>query len=154
MVLLHHPRSVVEPDGLRYLQKNTNTLIWGGFTHSFDMSHPLLKFTSWYSNRVRPKIGKILYLDHCIYATRVILEQTGMIKEVEIFEDTELSLGLAKYARPQILPFLSKTSAVRFQTNGIYRQAVLNQFLKLGYHLKAHHKTMNSLYEKNVVLNA
>ena len=48
MILFYHPRSLIEPEGLRHLQQRANQKIWGGFTHSFDQKHWLLKFTSWY----------------------------------------------------------------------------------------------------------
>ncbi|PIP83048.1 MAG: glycosyl transferase, family 2 [Elusimicrobia bacterium CG_4_9_14_3_um_filter_62_55] len=150
MILLHHPRSLVERAGLEWLRDHAEELEWGGFTHRFDADHYLLRFTSWYSNRVRPRHG-ILYLDHCIFFRRELL--TRSIPAVEIFEDTELSKILRERARPRVLPFLSTTSAVRFTTRGVWRQALLNQLLKLEYRLGRSPQDMNDRYERGLRLN-
>lgn len=77
-----------------------------------------------------------------------------MIPDVEIFEDTELSKILKTYSHPIRLTDAAQTSAIRFQKNGLYRQAIMNQVLKLGYSLKVPAKTMNRLYEKGLGLNS
>ncbi|MDD5304365.1 MAG: glycosyl transferase, family 2, partial [Elusimicrobia bacterium] len=143
-ILLHHPRSLVEAEGLRWLAGRAGRAGWGGFTHAFDWDHPLLRFTSWYSNKVRAARGGIVYLDHCVFFEKSLL--TRPIPPVEIFEDTELSLILRESGRPTIAPFVSTTSAVRFRTNGPWRQAWLNQRLKLQYLSGASHRRMNALY--------
>lgn len=151
VVLFHHPRSLIDVAGLDYLLKNHTNLTWGGFTHQFDHSNPGLKFTSWYSNHVRGKHASILYLDHCIYFRRELLSKT--IPDVSIFEDTEISKILKAHGPATILPHLSTTSAIRFQTNGFIKQAYLNQKLKWAYYFKRSDKKMNSNYEKGLNLN-
>jgi len=153
MVLLHHPRSLLTVEGINYLNKNQMSFYWGAFTHKFDRSHFLLKFTSFYSNYIRGPRG-IYYLDHCIFARKSLLEDMDYIPEVDIFEDTELSLALNKQAKPVRLPFLSLTSATRFNKNGIIKQIYLNQVMKWKYYLKIDHKIMNKEYEKDISLNA
>ncbi len=155
IVLFHHPRSFIEGKGIQYLinlskEKNRN-LIWGGFTHKFDTEHFLLRFTSWYSNQVRGKSKGIFYLDHCIFFDRELWKQN--LPNVEIFEDTILSYYLLRFTKPILLPYVSCTSAIRFRQNGIWRQSFLNQLLKIGFHLKLNHKSMNQVYEKNLWLN-
>jgi hypothetical protein len=154
LVLLNHPRSVIEKPGIEYLIKNRSKVSWGGFTHQFDVPHPSLNFTSWYSNKIRADIRSIFYLDHCIFAKKSLLEKVGLIPEIDIFEDTEISLLLKKLNKGTRLPFLSKTSAIRFKKNGIFKQVFLNQFLKISYFLKRDHKKMNSSYEKGLDLNS
>lgn len=154
IILLHHPRSILEPSALQLLVRAKDQLNWGGFTHVFDLPHPLLKFTSWYSNRVRAKRAGIVYLDHCIFVHRRLVTGKPFVPEVDIFEDTELSKKLLKHSRPQILPALSQTSAIRFQKNGIYKQALANQLLKLGYKLNLPHRWMNRQYERRLQLNS
>ncbi len=91
MLLLHHPRSLLSVDSFAELQNNQEDLYWGAFTHKFDLNHPLLKFTSWWSNKVRGDLRHIFYLDHCLFIRKEIFEQIGLIPEVDIFEDTDLS---------------------------------------------------------------
>ncbi len=154
MVLINHPRSRVELLGLAYLIANREKLKWGGFTHAFDYKHILLRFTSWYSNRARARLRNIVYLDHCKFARKEYLDEALPLPHVEIFEDTILSQKLFKIAgKPEILPFKSLTSALRFRRNGVLRQALINQLLKLRFHLGADHKKMNKLYERDLNCN-
>ena len=125
---------------------------WGGFTHAFDWDHPLLRFTSWYSNHARASRRGIVYLDHCVFFERRLL--TLPIPPVPIFEDTELSLILRESGPPQVLPFVSTTSAVRFRANGPWRQSLLNARLKLQYLLGASPQRMNARYERGLGLNS
>lgn len=150
-LLLHHPRSIVDREGLEWLRDHAKEVPWGGFTHAFDFDHYLLRFTSWWSNRMRGTRKGILYLDHCIFFQRRLL--TRPIPPVEIFEDTELSLILRESGPPTILPFRSLTSSVRFRTNGVWRQALLNQGLKWQYYLGRSSKRMNDRYERGLRLN-
>lgn len=149
LILLHHPRSLVSTEGLRWLAAGARG--WGGFTHAFDWDHPLLRFTSWYSNRVRAARG-IVYLDHCVFFEKKLL--TRPIPPVDIFEDTELSLILRESGPPAISPHVATTSAVRFRTNGPWRQAWLNQRLKIEYLTGSSHKRMNARYERGLRLNS
>lgn len=155
MILLHHPRSLISKEGIKYLIQNAKQLNWGGFEHSFDLANPLLKFTSWYSNRIRATLAGILYLDHCIFLRKSMAISIGEIPPVDIFEDTILSQKLSKqFGRPTILPYKVTTSAIRFKTNGILRQSIMNQYLKIKFHLGADHSQMNRLYEQNTELNS
>ncbi len=152
MILFYHPRSFVDQQGIQYLLDHCDRIMWGAFTHKFDHNHPLLKFTSWYSNKVRGNLGGIFYLDHCIFFHRSLWKKS--IPAVEIFEDTLLSRQLKDQQRPILLPFASTTSALRFTKNGFWRQALLNQIMKIGFHLNISHQTMNKIYEKGLNLNS
>ena len=153
MILLHHPRSLVDIDGIKALANLPPEMCWGAFTHQFDFQHPLLKFTSWYSNRIRGDCRGVYYLDHCLFSEKQLLLDIGLVPEIDIFEDTELCLRLKRQAKPNRLAFVSLTSAVRFQSQGIYRQALKNQYLKWLYYFKRSDKEMNQLYEKGLELN-
>lgn len=153
MVLLHHPRSLVDVEGIKALIYQSAEIPWGAFTHQFTIRHPLLNFTSWYSNRIRGDRRGVYYLDHCLFAQKQLLLDVGLIPQIDIFEDTEICLKLNKKAKPVRLPFISQTSAIRFQTNGIYSQALKNQYMKWCYYFNASDKKMNALYEKGIELN-
>lgn len=153
IILLHHPRSVLAEnfyEELTYLKENIK---WGAFTHKFDFFHPLLKFTSWYSNHIRGDQSKIYYLDHCLYIKKEIIKDIFPIKEVDIFEDTILCEKLKKFPSKR-LKASSTTSAIRFRKNGIFKQSLMNQILKVFYKLNIHDKLMNKLYEKRTKLNS
>lgn len=157
LILLHHPRSLVSEEGIRALLKleiSKEKFTWGAFIHEFDIKHPLLIFTSFYSNYIRGNLRNIFYLDHCIFADKELLEKINFVPEVDIFEDTLLSIELKKYSRATLLPYTSKTSAIRFTKNGILKQAILNQVMKFKYYFNFDHKTINQQYEKDLNLNS
>lgn len=153
MVLLHHPRSLLDVAAIEDLVSSATTIKWGAFTHQFDIQHPLLTFTSWYSNRIRGDWREIFYLDHCLFAQKQLLLDVGLIPDIDIFEDTEICLRLKRKARPVRLPHISRTSAIRFQTNGILSQALKNQYMKWCYYFRSSDKNMNAHYEKGMDLN-
>ena len=160
-VLLHHPATLLpEKIALQQAQKILAESVWGGFIHSFDLAHPLLRFTSWYSTRVRSRQQGVLYLDHCIFVRREALLAVGGVPDMDIFEDTALSIALRDGARakgqtatPAIAPSSVVTSARRFRSRGIYRQALVNQILKGLYHAGFDPKKMNWLYERKSQIN-
>ncbi|MBD2257517.1 glycosyl transferase [Pseudanabaena sp. FACHB-2040] len=156
IVLLHHPATLL-PEGTALIQIEAlmadPKVAWGGFHHSFDLDHWLLRFTSWYSNRVRSHYSQILYLDHCIFARRSLLEKIGGVPDMDIFEDTVLSQQLSQFGAPVLLPDKIITSARRFRQRGVYRQALVNQLLKGMYHARLDPSWMNWLYERQSQIN-
>lgn len=46
-----------------------------------------------------------------------------------------------------LLPGIITTSARRFNKRGVWRQALLNQYLKILFHIGANKQKMNRLYE-------
>ncbi|MEO0457518.1 MAG: glycosyltransferase [Cyanobacteria bacterium P01_A01_bin.114] len=155
-VLLHHPATLLPAyTGLEQaltLMADPK-VIWGGFRHSFDMDHWLLRFTSWYSTTQRPRWSRILYLDHCIFARRLALETIGGVPDLDIFEDTVLSEALRQFGKPAIAPGKVTTSARRFRERGVYKHALLNQLLKVMYHANLDPKHLNRLYEHKSQIN-
>ncbi|PSN17813.1 glycosyl transferase [filamentous cyanobacterium CCP5] len=155
VVLLHHPATLLPSHGaIDLVDKATAAgALWGGFGHSFDHDHWLLRFTSWYSTAVRSRWSRILYFDHCLFARRDLLLRVGGVPDLDIFEDTALSQRLRSLAPPCILPATAVTSARRFRQRGIYQQALLNQGLKLLYHARLDPAWLNRLYEQRSQIN-
>ncbi|HXH31743.1 MAG TPA: glycosyltransferase [Bacteriovoracaceae bacterium] len=153
LLLFHHPRSIISVAGIIHLATHARTFQWGAFTHRFDSPHPVLTFTSWYSNHVRGDLRSIYYLDHCLFVRKELLNKIGGFPQTEIFEDTELCLRLRKHSPGVRLPFTSTTSSVRFLNNGITKQSLLNLKMKIKYLLNSDRTTMNKSYEKDLNLN-
>ena len=88
------------------------------------------------------------YLDHQIFVRTGIAREIAWFPPIEIFEDAEISYRLLKYGKPDILSSKIITSARRFTKNWIFKQALINQILKLMFHLWIWDKFMNKFYEK------
>ncbi len=155
LVLFHHPRSLIKKEGLDFLSRSIKE-DWGAFTHAFDKSNFLLSFTSWYSNEVRYKIRSVAYLDHCIFFKKSLSQKNpNLLPNIDIFEDTALSSNLSALSENKILlPYISMTSSIRFERNGLWKQALLNQVLKICWYLKLSPELMNKIYEKGLDLNS
>lgn len=152
-LVFHHPRSVLS-QGFKKELLELGQPSWGAFTHQFDDQHPLLKFTSFWSNRMRGDLSKIYYLDHCLFAHQDLLANIEFpFGSDDIFEDTIFCEQLQKVTAPVRLKTSSTTSSIRFKQNGLYKQALMNQFLKIGYKVKMDRKLMNKIYEKGLNLN-
>ena len=159
LVLVNHPRSFLSSKAIERLSTMDmgREQFWGGFTHEFYQSkHPILKFTSFYSNTIRFGLSGIIYLDHCIFFTRNLItsNDTAPVPLVEIFEDTLFSRKLLKLAKPVRIREKSYTSPVRFINNGIFNQSLMNQKLKLKLKFGFSDEKMNQDYEKNLNLNS
>ena len=154
-ILLHHPATLLpERIALELIdQAITSGCNWGAFHHTFDFSHWLLHFTSWYSNNVRVKQKGIVYLDHCPFIDRKTLAQIGNIPDLDIFEDTVLSDRLRQFSKPVLVQGKVITSARRFRQRGIYHHAMLNQLLKMSYHFNIDPNWINRLYEQKASIN-
>lgn len=150
-----HPRSLLPPDALAGLDALVDPLAWGGWTHTFDHAHPLLRFTSWYSNRMRADRRSIFYLDHCLFLRRDLVNTLGteLFPDVPIFEDTEASLRLRALGRGVRLPQRVVTSSIRFTRAGVFRQSWRNQCAKLWYRAGLDLVQLNRLYEGRQPLN-
>ncbi len=153
-VVFHHPRSLLEIKAIEYLISHYAKLSWGAFTHTFDKSSLMLKFTSFYSNYIRGDLRGIYYLDHCLFARRSLLDEIKGFPDVDIFEDTDICKKLLSYDKPTRLHFKSTTSAIRFEKDGFWKQAYLNFLMKKDYYLGQDHKSMNKKYEENIGLNS
>lgn len=155
-IVVLHPRSLFTFSCLSQLQEmDSRKALWGAWTHSFDVSHPLLKFTSWYSNFIRGDQRSIYYFDHCWYLSRNIFEKLNLpvVSEVDIFEDTEFCLKLRKINKGLRLSQPVVTSAIRFAKSGFWRQGLLNQILKIKYLMGLNQTRLNQVYEADLQLN-
>ncbi|MDM8535818.1 glycosyltransferase [Desulfobacterales bacterium HSG17] len=156
LVIFHHPRSFISNSAIDELKKfnaAANQDFWGGFTHRFDKNSLGLEFTSWYSNHIRRKISGIIYLDHCIFATRDLIKKTRGFPNREIFEDTVFSNKLCQFIKPVLLKNYSITSNTRFKQNGFFIQAILNLVMKACFLCRVSDLKMNMIYEKGLNLN-
>ena len=146
MILLHHPHTLLQEGAIKALLE-IEDMTWGGFVHQFDYRHPLLSWDSWWSNKRVTSRG-VVYFDHCIFVHGKLLKKTGPIPPVEIFDDHELSHILRRYAKPRLLPYKAVTSATRFKMNGILKQILLNQFLKICYFFGVRPAWMHQMYNQ------
>lgn len=154
IIVFVHPRSLIPDQAIYQLSLLRSHQQWGAFTHSFDLKHPVLEFTSWWSNFVRGDLKGIYYLDHILWVRKNILDQIGGFPEVAIFEDTIFCQKLVSIHQPTRLSSTVLTSSLRFQHNGIFKQSVLNQISKMKFYLGYKLDSIDEIYEKGMFLNS
>jgi hypothetical protein len=153
-VVVVHPRSFLSRNALSQVELACPTYLWGGWTHKFDDRHPILKWTSWYSNVVRARMRSIFYLDHCWFFKRNwILSYLDEFSEADLFEDTDICMKLRQKNSGGLLPGTVETSSVRFRRNGFFKHAIKNQYVKLRYLLGSDLSSLARYYEKRLNLN-
>lgn len=148
-----HPRTMIPEKALEELMMLSHSDTWGAFTHRFDYSHYILRFTSWWSNSIRGDIKGIFYLDHILWARSELIIQIGGFPSEAIFEDTILCRKLMRLSRPTRLSSVAITSAIRFEKNGIYKQSLLNQMTKIKFFFGVSVNDINKTYESGIELN-
>lgn len=153
LVIFVHPRSLIPDEAIFQLHNLKPYQKWGAFTHSFDLKHPLLEFTSWWSNFVRGDLKGIYYLDHILWIRKNILDEIKGFPEEAIFEDTIFCQRLLSIYPPTRLSSKTLTSSLRFQHNGISRQIFLNQVSKIKFHLGFKIDSIDEIYEQGISLN-
>jgi len=151
-VLLYHPRILIDINGIKDIIKNPPAT-WGGFFHKFTSPQKLLKFISWYSNKVRLLKKSIVYLDHGIYINKKLADKVFPIPDEPIFEDTILSRRLASHKKPTLNKHIAWVSPVRFEKNGPLKQFLSNQVLKGLFALGVSPTKLNNWYERDLHLN-
>lgn len=152
-VVFVHPRTLLSDAVVDRGEQLPLPHAWGAFTHSFDSQHPILRFTSWWSNHIRGDRRGIFYLDHVLWSRRDSLVSVGGFPHDAIFEDTLFSQRLLSLSRPLRLPEITVTSSLRFKKNGVAKQVVLNQIAKLKFYLNYDNFRINQGYERGLDLN-
>jgi len=157
--LFHHPRSLLPNGGLKelteaYQSAREQDLFWGGFTHTFfEPTTRMHRFTSWYSNHVRGDKNHVLYLDHCMFASRQLLLESGGVPDEPVFEDTLLSYRLREKGNYTRLQSKAPTSSVRFKKNGFWLQSAINFLSKALFTLGVKPRVIYRIYEYRNRLN-
>lgn len=145
-VVFVHPRTLLSDDVVTRGEHLPLSHAWGAFTHSFDSRHPVLRFTSWWSNHVRGDRRGIFYLDHVLWARRDSLMRVGGFPHDAIFEDTLFCQRLLPSWRPVRLLETTVTSSLRFEKNGVAKQVLLNQIAKFKFYLNYDNSHINQDY--------
>jgi glycosyltransferase involved in cell wall biosynthesis len=153
IIIFVHPRSLIPNEAIHQLDQLKPRQKWGAFTHSFDLKHPILEFTSWWSNFIRGDLKGIYYLDHILWVRKNILDEINGFPEEAIFEDTIFCQRLVSLHHPTRLSSKSLTSSLRFKHNGILKQVILNQISKIKFHLGYKLESIDEIYEKGISLN-
>lgn len=108
-------------------------ILAGGFHQRFDSHHPLLRLVSFVHN-LRARITRIFYGDQALFVAKRVFDQAGGF-ENEFMEDVEFGERLKRVCRPILMPSTIRTSARRFQQNGVIRSTCKVLVILAAYNL-------------------
>ena len=122
---------------------------WGCF-RSIDtgLRNPLASFLINRAVALRTKLLHKPYGDQCIFVTRKTFNDLGGYADLPLLEDVDLASRLATHthAGPAIVPLDLKTSGRRWETLGVIRTTLLNQYILLRHAMGADIHHLASLY--------
>ncbi|MFW9975720.1 MAG: glycosyltransferase [Candidatus Thorarchaeota archaeon] len=93
-------------------------VVGGGFTLTYETSHPYLDMVSWVSNQWVRVTGE-LYGDRAMFIRSHILRRCLPVLEVPIFEDLRLTHCMRKHGRVVLLDKTVETSAEGYRKHGL-----------------------------------
>ncbi len=116
----------------------------GAFRFKTNLDNPLMKLIEIMTN-IRSQYFKLPYGDQGLFIRKSVFESVGGFPEVPIAEDLFLVRRLSKKGRIRIAPAHVVTSARRWQTLGLFRTTLVNQFVLAGLCLGISLSTLSSL---------
>jgi rSAM/selenodomain-associated transferase 2/rSAM/selenodomain-associated transferase 1 len=86
------------------------------------------------------------YGDQGLFLSRALFEEMGGFADLPIMEDYEFAARLRRRGRIVTVGEAALTSARRWQTLGVVRATLRNQWMLAGYHLGVNPRTLATLY--------
>jgi uncharacterized protein len=117
----------------------------GAFRFMTNLDNPLMKIIELMTN-IRSQYFNLPYGDQGLFIRKSIFDSTDGFPDVPIAEDLFLVRRLSKKGRIRIAPVHVVTSARRWQTLGLFRTTLINQFILAGLCLGISPSTLSSLY--------
>ncbi len=133
ILLLHADTQLPEHGVARVADAVAGGADWGAFRLGIDAPGWAYRVIAW-SVDVRCKLFALPYGDQAVFVTRAALESVGGIPPIPLMEDVELAWHLRKAGKRFILlPQRIRTSARRWQRDGIVRRTLHNWWLLVRY---------------------
>ena len=142
MLLFLHPDTYIDSEVYNEIKNLSNEYIGGGIEMKFFPSSFLLNINSYFAN-IRMKLFNSIYGVQCMFVRKKYFDY---FKKLDLCEDIEFSQRLKKKGKLKYFKFC-KTSSRRFK-NGVIKQSILNQIVKLLFHLGVNTKTLRKMYGK------
>lgn len=124
----------------------SNGVDCGCFRLGFDLNHWFLNLNSWFT---RFNVRYFRWGDQSLFIKREVFEAAGGFRDdLKVMEDQELFIRLLKKYRFKVLPFAVKTSARKYQENGVIKLQLIFTWLQIMYHFGASQEQILNLYRR------
>lgn len=134
ILLFLHADTLLPAGGLASVQAGCARpdVVGGGFARHYDSPSHWLRFTCWLAGWRNRWFGWHLG-DQAIFVRRVVFESLGGFRDLDVFEDVDLSRRLARTGCVVTLPQPVVSSARRFDRKGPFRTSLTDVGLTLRY---------------------
>lgn len=149
LLLFLHADTTLPPDArgsLTALAERERAL-WGRFDVSLDAPGSAYRVIETMMN-LRSRLTGVATGDQAIFVTRALFEQCGGFPPIELMEDIALSKRLRREHRPHCLRSRVRTSARRWQRDGVFSTVIVMWGLRLAYVCGVSPARLRTLYER------
>ena len=119
----------------------------GAFRFRIAGKFPGKSLIEW-ATRLRSRWLQRPYGDQGLFLTRALFEEMGGFADLPIMEDYEFAVRLRRRGRIVTVGEAALTSGRRWQTLGVLRTTVRNQWLLAGYHLGVNPQKLATRYQE------
>ncbi|MEX0729306.1 MAG: TIGR04283 family arsenosugar biosynthesis glycosyltransferase [Aquisalimonadaceae bacterium] len=105
---------------------------WGRFSVTLDAPGMVFRVIAWFMN-ARSCLSGIATGDQAIFVRRALFRKVGGFPRIPLMEDVALSSALRALGRPACLRWRVRTSARRWEDNGVWATIVLMWRLRYAY---------------------
>jgi rSAM/selenodomain-associated transferase 2 len=133
ILLFLHADTRLPPKGLNRIRAALTdpAVVGGAFDLGIDSQRPVFRLLERTAS-VRSRLTRIPYGDQAIFIRRNFFREIGGFREIPIMEDVDLMRRIKRTGRPIVfLDARVRTSARRWETEGIIRGTLRNWFLVL-----------------------
>jgi rSAM/selenodomain-associated transferase 2 len=118
----------------------------GCFRLGFDLDHWFLNLNAWFT---RFNVRYFRWGDQSLFIRREVFEAVGGFRnDLKVMEDQELVIRLLQKYRFKVLPFAVRTSARKYQENGVIKLQLIFTTLQIMYHFGASQEQILGLYRR------
>jgi rSAM/selenodomain-associated transferase 2 len=144
-LLFLHADTVLPPRAVELIAQALRARAWGRFDVTLDGAHPLYRVIAAMMN-LRSRLSAIATGDQAMFMRRDFYFEVGGYAPLALMEDIEFCKRARRLARPACLRERVRTSARRWEKNGIWRTILLMWRLRLAYFLGADPETLAVRY--------
>jgi rSAM/selenodomain-associated transferase 2 len=146
VLLFLHADTLLSDNALLEIEKalSDEKALNGYFYMKFDHSHPLATI---YSDFTKLNLPLLHYGDAGLFVRKATFDKLGGYADLEIAEDLDINLRLAKLAEPKLITsaFVT-TSARRFERHGFFALQAVNAAVVALFLVGVESKTLRQIY--------
>lgn len=150
LIVFLHADTVLPPDAEAALDAaaGVDSDYWGRFDVRLDARGPVYRVIETLINW-RSRVSGIATGDQAIFVSRALFERSGGFPRIALMEDIALSAKLRRYVRPVCCRTRVRTSARRWQRDGVAATILKMWYLRAAFFLGVSPERLRAIYERH-----